>query len=163
MENYSSDSSDSDYNSEKVLDFSFMSLEPEEIDHNLDVLLEDSKKPDDTEVLLLHHNHLRSFPENIIKFLNLRVLDISNNGLTCLPDIFEHCHLTNLIVRNNNLNDESLPKSFSLNPLLKEMNLSGNQLTTFPVQVFNFVNLKYLYLGGNNITSISKNVWKLTQ
>lgn len=165
MENYtSSESSDSDSdNSNKVLDFAYMSLEPEVVDHNLDVLLESSKKPDEVEKLLLHHNNLWSFPENIVKFTGLAVLDISNNDLENLPDVFEHLHLTHLIARNNCLGDTSLPKSFTVNATLKEINLSGNRLRHFPEQVFSFVNLKYLYLGGNEICSISKNVWKLNQ
>lgn len=165
MESYdtSSDSSDSDSNSDKVLDFSCMFLEPEVVDHNLDVLLESSKKTEQIEKLMLHHNLLRSFPENVVKFTGLCVLDVSNNGLKNLPDVFEHLRLTHLIARNNCLGNGGLPKAFSVNATLKEINLSGNRLTQFPEQVFAFVNLKYLYLGGNQICSISKNVWKLKQ
>lgn len=163
MESYTSDSSDSDSSSEKVLDFSFMSLEPEVVDHNLNVLLDGGNKPTVIESFILHHNRLCVVPENLIKFSNLKMLDISNNNLKSLPDIFEHCPLTHLLAKNNQLTDSSLPKSFSSSPLLKELNLSGNQLTEFPEQLIVFNNLKYLYLGGNQITSISKNIWKLTQ
>lgn len=164
MESYTSDSSDSDANnSDKVLDFSYMLLEPEVVDHNLDVLLENSTKPEEVEKLILHHNNLKTFPENIVKFVGLTVLDISNNGLKNLPDVFEHIRLTHLIVRNNCLDNSSLPKTFTANGTLKEINLSGNRLTEFPEQIFAFVNLKYLYLGGNQIGSISRNIWRLKQ
>lgn len=163
MENYTSDSSDSDSSGDKVLDFSFMSLDPDIIDHNLNILLQDGNKPSTIENLILHHNRLCVFPENLIKFSNLKILDISSNNLTSLPDIFEHCALTHLIVKNNLLTNGSLPKSFTCSNVLKELNLSGNLLNEFPEQVFAFSSLKYLYLGGNRITSISKNVWKLTQ
>lgn len=162
MESYTSDSSDSDSNnSDKLLDFSYMFLEQEVLDHNLDVLLENCKKPEEVEKLFLHHNNLVYFPENVVKFTGLCVLDISNNGLKNLPDIFEHVHLTHLIARNNCLDDRSLPKSFTVNATLKEINLSGNRLTQFPQQLFSFVNLKYLYLGGNHISMIPRNIWKL--
>lgn len=164
MESYTSDSSDSDSNSsDKVLDFSCMFLEPEVVNHNLDVLLENSKKPEEVDKLILHHNNLSSFPENIVKFTGLCALDISNNGLKDLPDVFEHLRLTHLIARNNSLDNSSLPKSFTTNGTLKEINLSGNRLTHFPEQLFSFVNLRYLYLGGNQIGCISKNIWKFNQ
>lgn len=162
MESYTSDSSDSDSSSEKVLDFSFLSLEPEVIDHNLIVLLE-ADKPTAVESLILHHNRLCSVPENLIKFSNLKILDISSNNLKCLPDILQYCPLTHLIAKNNALTDNSLPKTFSSSSTLKELNLSGNQLTEFPEQILVFNSLKYLYLGGNQIVSISKNIWKLTK
>lgn len=163
MEIYTSDSSDSDSNPNRSLDFSYMLLEPEEVNHNIEVLIEKSNKPDDVEVLILHHNHLRVFPENIVKFTELRVLDISNNNLTSLPDILAHCQLSCLMAKNNNLKDGSLPKTFTVNATLKELNLSGNLLTVFPEQLLDLINLKYLYLGGNHITSISKNIWRLQQ
>lgn len=166
MENYdtSSDGSDSDGgNSDKVLDFSCMGLDADVVDHNLDVLLESAKKPEEVEKLLLHHNTLKSFPENIVKFTGLSVLDVSNNGLRNLPDVFEQLRLTHFIARNNCLDNSCLPKAFTVNATLKEINLSGNRLTHFPEQLFAFVNLKYLYLGGNQISSISRNIWKLKQ
>lgn len=138
-------------------------MEPEVVNHNLDVLLENSKKPEEVEKLILHHNTLRCFPENIFRFVGLKVLDVSNNGLKNLPDIFEHCSLTHLIARNNSLENSSLPKSFTASVTLKELNLSGNLLTHFPEQILTFINLKYLYLGGNQITSISRNIWRLSQ
>lgn len=162
MENYSSDDSDSS-SPDRVIDFSCMLLEPEVVDHNLDALLETSPKPEDVEQLLLHHNNLRSFPENIVKFGGLSVLDVSNNGLKNLPDVFERLRLTRLIARNNSLGDDSLPKAFTVSATLREVHLSGNLLTRFPEQLFAFVNLKYLYLGGNRIGSISKNVWRFNQ
>lgn len=161
MENYTSDSSDSD-STNKVIDFSYMSLETETIDHNLEVFSDDEKKPTlEVESIILRHNQLSTVPESLCKFSNLKSLDLTSTGITILPDIFEHCPLTTLIAKNNFLTNDSLPKNFTISSTLRELNLSGNQLTQFPEQVFDFTNLKYLYLGGNQITSISRNVWKL--
>lgn len=163
MENYTSDSSDSDNNG-KVLDFSFLMLDPETVDHNLEAFTEDDKKPTlEIETIILRNNQLTAFPESIVKFSNLKTLDISSNGLNVLPDVFEHCPLTTIIAKNNNLTNESLPKTFTISSTLREFNLSGNLLTTFPEQLLDFASLKYLYLGGNRISSISRNVWRLSK
>lgn len=68
-----------------------------------------------------------------------------------------------LAVKNNNLSNESLPKSFvSKSGQLRELNLSGNSLKQFPEQILELKLLKYLYLGGNQIQSIHKDIWRLT-
>lgn len=161
MENYTSDSSDGD-NPNKVLEFSHLMLDTPTLYHNLDMFASNEKKPaKEVESLILNHNQLRIVPENIGKFINLKVLDISSNGLRILPDVLMHCPLTSLIAKNNNLTNESLPKSFTVTSTLKELNLSGNSLTSFPEQIIDFHNLKYLYLGGNQITNIPKDIKKL--
>lgn len=93
----------------------------------------------------------------------MKVLDISNNGLTSLPDIFRHCQLTNLILKNNRLRSDTLPKEFTECHSLKELNLGGNNITQFPEQILSFPNLRFLYLGGNGMKNISKDVWKFKQ
>ncbi|KAJ8922795.1 hypothetical protein NQ315_007830 [Exocentrus adspersus] len=160
MDNYTSDSSDSD-GVNKVIDFAYLLLEPEAVEQNLEAYIDENKRFFEIEKIILHHNQLSAIPENLIKFSNVKVLDISNNGLTTLPDILEYCPLTTLVAKNNLLNNASLPKCFSNCTILRELNLSGNQLRQFPEQVLNFLNLKYLYLGGNGMQQISKNIWKL--
>lgn len=161
MENYTSDSSDSDTNGNKVLDFAYLLFDSKQLEENLDELSKDHNKNEDVECIILHHNQLTTFPKNLAKFTNVQVLDISNNGLTVLPDVFEFWHLTTLIAKNNCFNNKSLPKSFTISASLRELNLSGNLFEQFPEQLFDFVNLKYLYLGGNKIRTIPKNIWKL--
>lgn len=161
MDSYTSDSSDSDTNSNKVIDFAYFLLEPDTVDHNLEAYFNEGKRFYEVEKIILHHNQLSTLPTNLIKFSNTRVLDISNNGLTILPNIFEYCPLTTLVAKNNLLKNSSLPKCFTKCSTLRELNLSGNQLNQFPEQVLDFINLKYLYLGGNGMKQISKNIWKL--
>ncbi|CAK9833828.1 Leucine-rich repeat-containing protein 58 [Anthophora retusa] len=156
MENYTSDSSDSDSNT-KTLDLSYLMLDT----HVLNNHFLNAKCPEHVDTLLLHQNRLINIPESIVRFTNLNSLDISNCGLTQLPDFLGDCPLSCLVAKHNNLSNDSLPKSFENLSGLRELNLSGNRLTDFPEQVLELTDLKYLYLGGNHISEISKDVWKL--
>ncbi|XP_012256134.1 leucine-rich repeat-containing protein 58 [Athalia rosae] len=156
MENYTSDSSDSD-NTIKTLDFSYLSLDSNVVDEHLNAV----KNPDNVETILLHQNRLIYTPASVTRFTNLNVLDVSNCGLVELPDLLGDCPLTSLIAKNNSLCNESLPKSFDSFPTLRELNLSGNRLNDFPEQVLELTGLRYLYLGGNTITRITQDIWKL--
>lgn len=156
MENYTSDSSDSD-SSSKTLDLSYLMLDTQLLnDHFVN-----AKSPEHVDTLLLHQNRLTNIPQTIIRFTNLNSLDVSNCGLHRLPDFLADCPLSCLIAKHNNLTNDSLPKKLQNLPRLRELNLSGNRLTDFPEQVLDLTELKYLYLGGNQITEISKDVWKL--
>ncbi|XP_066245665.1 leucine-rich repeat-containing protein 58 [Euwallacea similis] len=163
MENYTSDSSDSE-SSNRIIDLAYLLRKPEEVERILNEhLQDDAKKRFEVEKMILHHNELNFLPSNLCRFVNIKCLDLSNNGLTTLPNLFEHCQLTNLLLKNNLLTSESLPKEFSRCPSLKELNLGGNSLNEFPEQIFSFPNLRYLYLGGNGMNNISKDIWKLKQ
>lgn len=156
MENYTSDSSDSD-SSAKTLDLSYLMLDTQLLNgHFLS-----AKCPEQVDTLLLNRNRLTSIPTSIVRFTNLNTLSISNCGLHRLPDFLGSCPLSCLIAKNNNLTNDSLPKSFENLVSLRELNLSGNRLTEFPEQILDLAELKYLYLGGNYITEVSKDVWKL--
>ncbi|XP_066583961.1 leucine-rich repeat-containing protein 58 [Prorops nasuta] len=156
MENYTSDSSDSD-TCAKTLDLSYLMLDPDVLEEQFLSV----KSPEHVDTLLLHQNRLSSVPTSIGRFTNLNNLDISNCSLSRLPDFLGDCPLVCLVAKNNNLTNDSLPKSFENLSELRELNLSGNRLTDFPEQIFDLAGLKYLYLGGNNISEIKKDVWKL--
>lgn len=161
MESYTSDSSDND-NPNKVLEFSYLLLDTPTLYHNLEEFVNNDKKPSqEVESLILKHNLLTHVPENIGKFSNLKCLDISSNNLSFLPDVLVYCPLTSLIAKNNNFTNESLPKTFTVTSTLRELNLSGNNLTNFPEQIVDFFNLKYLYLSGNRIVNIPKEIKKM--
>ncbi|XP_023158536.1 leucine-rich repeat-containing protein 58 [Ceratitis capitata] len=161
MEVYTSDSSDTDSREQKTLDYGRMNL--------TEITLEDDlhakkalKTHKDFETLLLNHNRLRLLPSALIKFTNLKVLDLSSNCLTQLPEAICNLSLVTLIAKNNNLTNKSLPKTFVMrNSVLKELNLSGNQLTHFPEQVVELKQLRYFYAGANKINAISKDIWKM--
>ncbi|XP_015187742.1 PREDICTED: leucine-rich repeat-containing protein 58 isoform X2 [Polistes dominula] len=156
MENYTSDSSDSDGNA-RTLDLSYLMLDSDVLDEHFVMM----KSPEHVDTILVHQNRINIVPPSIIRFTNLNTLDISNCGLNRIPDFLGDCPLTCLIARNNNLSNDSLPKSFDTLPDLRELNLSGNRLREFPEQILDLHELKYLYLGGNHITEINKDIWKL--
>jgi len=171
MEVYTSDSSDTDSREQKTLDFGRMSLDLVTLEDHLaspqKALL---KSSGDIETMLLNHNRLVGLPRLLMQFANLKVLDLSSNAITTLPDAVCQLPLVTLIAKNNLLTNASLPKSLlskqanangGATSTLKELNLSGNQLTHFPEQVTELRHLKYLYLGANKISSISKDIWKM--
>lgn len=167
MDRYSSESSDSDgQQKEKTLDLSYQSLSEEALNKNIEELNKNAKEhyPENINTLYLNQNLLVKLPPNISKFYNLRVIDLSNNRLKQLPEEITRFPLTTLVAKNNLLNNESLPKSFvSLNRTLQNFNLSGNNLKFFPEQIFDVRSVRYVYLGGNQIEEIPKDISRLTR
>lgn len=156
MENYTSDSSDSD-SSTKTLDLSYLMLDTQLLNDQF----VNAKSPEHVDTLLLHQNQLTKIPQTIVRFTNLNSLDISNCGLRQLPEFLGDCPLSCLVAKHNILTNASLPKNLQKLSGLRELNLSGNILDDFPQQVLELTDLKYLYLGGNLIRNISKDIWKL--
>jgi len=160
MDNYTSDSSDGDIH---TIDFQNRNLTLAKVEDALLTMFKTEQASDDIEAIILYNNQLPSLPLSLLRFSNLHTLDISNNCLTSLNiEVFMSCPLTTLIAKNNLLTNDSLPKTFlSKSGQLRELNLSGNQLTHFPAQVLGLKSIRYLYLNGNQIQSIHKDIWKL--
>lgn len=164
MECYTSDSCDSDSREQKTLDLSGQLLDTVSVSSELSGIVDEKNCSDNYEIVLLYSNRIESLPDSIHQFRNLKILDVSNNRLTSLPDVLEHCPLTSLIAKHNLLTNESLPKCFTVDRnTLREVNFSGNRLNAFPEQVLELASLRYLYIGGNNITNIPKDIWKLSR
>lgn len=164
MEVYTSDSSDSDSHDAKTLSLGRLELTTSRLEDIFKHMFGTSERTlhGDIETILLTYNMLCSVPYSISKFINLHILDLSSNNLTTLPDFLIQCPLTSLIAKNNFLTNDSLPKNFlSKVGVMRELNLSGNLLSRFPEQVLELRGLKYLYLGGNKIGNICKDIWKI--
>lgn len=159
---YTSESSDSDSREEKTVDISHRNLTTNEVEERLGQMYLKPVVLSDIENVFLHHNMLSSIPMAVIKFNNLKVLDISSNNLTVIPDVINQCPLVTLIAKNNKLTNESLPKIlFAKGKNIKEINLSGNRFEFFPEQLLELRTLRYLYLGGNQINQIPATVSKM--
>ena len=162
METYTSDSS-SDAESH-VVDYRNSNLTLSKAESEFFNLYKTDKMYDEIETIMLFNNQLSGLPLALMKFNNLHTLDISNNCLkTISMEVILHCPLKTLIAKNNQLTNASLPKSLQSSACqLRELNLSGNNLTHFPKQVLELnSSLKYLYLNGNCIQTISKEIGKL--
>ena len=70
-------------------------------------------------------------------------------------------NLTSLIAKNNRLEDEGIPKNFGICKTLREVNFSGNCLTRFPDQLLELDGLKFLYVGGNQISLVPSTIGRL--
>lgn len=97
MENYTSDSSE---NEDKVIDYAYLLLDLDTVEKKLEEYTVDAKKTFlEIEHIILHHNLLNCVPDNVKKFSNIRVLDVSNNGLEVLPDLFKYCPISTLVAK----------------------------------------------------------------
>ena len=159
-------SSDSDYSGDlECLDLSYVMLHTSTLSQHLDVVasegVEGKKKAADYECMLLNNNLLTNLPDTLASFHNLRILDVSSNNLTHLPDAVLHLNnLTSLVVKNNQISDAGVPKIGQCSSL-KEVNFSGNVLSRFPPQFLELEKLKFLYVGGNRINELPREIFKL--
>ena len=80
--------------------------------------------------LYLHHCGLKTLPDAVFRFPNLKKLEFSGNDLM------------------------ELPKAISELEKLEWLNLSGNCLKNLPVQLFELSNLKNLDLSANRLTEL---------
>lgn len=164
----SSSDSDSLSGSEKIIDLSHRALHCYTLcryfeDYHKEKA-ENNKNPEVVDTIILYQNLLTDVPLNISILCNLRVVDVSSNRLKILPEVLLSFPLTSLVAKNNLLGDESFPKSFEpVSPSLRHLNLSGNSLTKFPPQIFEAKSLLYVYLGGNRIEEIPKDVLNLSR
>ena len=181
----SSESSDSEniYPKElKSLDFSYQILDTESANfhlknsvveqhshlraitfqsHESTIDLDDSHVQNDenTERLYLQNNVLLTIPIEIMLFSKIRLLDLSNNNLSHIDDfILNISTLQNLYLKNNALQDDSLPKDMSSLTQLREINISGNSFTRLPEHFYTIKSLRYLYAGNNQINEIPQGI-----
>ena len=102
---------------------------------------------------------LTSLPESISDLENLVTLQIDKNALTSLPNgIGDLSSLQLLIASNNNL--VSVPESINNLTQVWYLDLGYNALQTLP-DISNFSSLMYLYIFGNQISSIPESICDL--
>jgi Leucine-rich repeat (LRR) protein len=110
---------------------------------------EGMKNPDAVIKLVLRKNHLKTFPNEVLKFKNLQYLDISKNKIEELPDSISllnqlqylSCSKTGLKI---------IPNTIGKLTHLKYLNLNQNDIEQLPHQIGNLENLELLDLWSNN-------------
>jgi len=113
--------------------------------------------------LHLDHNLITILSRSIGLFKNLMSLDISYNHMTFISaEITNLSSLQTLIARNNNLDSESLPKTFSMMKL-QVLNFSGNRFREVPMCFTEFSELRFLHMGGNQIEFVPPEISSLTK
>ena len=111
------------------------------------------------EVLVLNDNLLTEIPPVIWK-LQLKLLDLSGNWLTSLPDAVEQLRsLKFLLLRSNQL--VSLPDSIGQLRSLSDLDLRNNNLTRLPDSIGQMESLNDLILKSNQLTVVPESVGQL--
>uniref|UniRef100_A0A1A8G523 Leucine rich repeat and sterile alpha motif containing 1 n=1 Tax=Nothobranchius korthausae TaxID=1143690 RepID=A0A1A8G523_9TELE len=109
-------------------------------------------------VLILHTNELRVLLTkgcDISALSTLKVLDLHDNQLTCLPeDIGKVSTLQILNVEKNHL--KVLPESIGKLQLLQTLNVKGNRLSELPPSIGSLRSLRTLDVSDNKVTQLPK-------
>ncbi|XP_050525501.1 leucine-rich repeat-containing protein 58 [Daktulosphaira vitifoliae] len=142
----------------KTMDLNYLMLDSHSIQKHLEDVCVHSR-PETIDTILLNHNTIVALPQIIDRFQHLRVLDISNNRITSIPEFIVRLPLHTLIAKNNLIDDEGIPKTFESQ--LKVLNISGNRLIHFPDQILMISSLEYLYMGSNHLVEIPKDIDRL--
>ena len=100
--------------------------------------------------LCIHRRTLAEWPDEFFSFPQLRSLDLSQNGLSRLPEqLLQLKSLEELIITENKLS--AFPDFLFQLPNLKVINLRGNSIAEWPSQLNNFHQLLHLSLSQNQL------------
>ena len=169
---YSTSEYNSDYSStasglQTTIDISNLHFESQDLQSKIHLATHDDDEFEEVraaaiEKLYAQSNNLTVIPPNIATLSQLTVLDFGCNNLTFVDDlILSLKHLTKLVLKHNNIDNEGLPKDLGKMQSLRELNLSGNRLKKFPPQIIEMTNIRYLYIGGNHIQAVPNEIGRL--
>jgi leucine-rich repeat protein SHOC2 len=108
--------------------------------------------PEQVEQLVLYQRGLQEWPRELLRFTNLRSLDLSGNFLSLVPDwISELPQLEELVLSHNQL--DSFPELDRLAKPLRKIGLAHNRITTIPATLEGGLALIALDLSQNPLTN----------
>ena len=113
-------------------------------------------------VLDISHNQLTTLPDSIESLVELQELDVSHNQLSTLPDsIGNLARLKRLYVYVNQLTE--LPNSIGHLTRLQSLNVPHNELTALPDSIGNLVRLKRLDAAFNRLKALPDSMGNLVE
>lgn len=113
--------------------------------------------------LTLAHNKLTEIPSSITSLVNLEFLNVFNNDLVDVPELWKLKKLRILNLGMNQLNTFKVPTGSNLFPMLEILDLSYNNLTdeTFTEGFFLIESLRALYLSDNELEYLPPQIRQL--
>uniref|UniRef100_A0A0K8TLW7 Putative leucine-rich repeat lrr protein n=1 Tax=Tabanus bromius TaxID=304241 RepID=A0A0K8TLW7_TABBR len=116
--------------------------------------------PNVLKTLDISGNRFTEIPKDIAKFTLIKHLNVSENRLTCLPDVLgDLVKMEVLLAMNNSIT--KVPRELGKLKNLKQVNLSCNQIDEFPVMLCGLNHLDVLDLSKNKITAVPAEVKNL--
>jgi Leucine-rich repeat (LRR) protein len=110
-------------------------------------------KPDSVKSLVLKAKNLSTLPQDVVKFVNLATVDLTENYFTEIPEIlFGLPKLTAVDMTSNRL--KSIPKTISKASKLARLILKYNEIDTVPAEITMCANLTQLDLTANPVASM---------
>lgn len=114
--------------------------------------------------LKVNCNNIRALDASVTAFVNLTVLDVSNNRIAYISDDFlQLTRLEVFIAKNNLMESSSLPKDFGQMSSLRTVNFGGNCFQDFPVQLTELRNVTKLFIGGNQIKHLPVEIGSMSR
>jgi len=118
------------------------------------------RNPQETHLLHLQKSGITEFPKEILELEDLKVLDLSHNELTSLPQGLEKLQNLEVLYLEDNQFVE-FPLVVTKLPSLKSLSLSGNYLTRVSEEIENLQNLKILKLERNKLKELPAEIINL--
>ncbi|XP_077869914.1 uncharacterized protein LOC144362659, partial [Saccoglossus kowalevskii] len=129
---------------------------------NISIVLIDTATYVETELDLSYGKHKSIDLSRLGLYKHLRILNLSGNGLTIVPQEIGECHeLQKLNLSFNKF--AKIPDSLCALEQLTELYMESNALTAIPDEISKLKNLKILNLNNNNIAKIPDSLGALEQ
>jgi Leucine-rich repeat (LRR) protein len=132
----------------------------QELGYPDDVVIQDINNRPYMEILCLNDRRIRHFPEWVLEYKELIILNLVNNGmLNIKPEINQLFNLCIINISNNNI--DKLPPEICTLINLKQFNASNNNLLGLPSKFGKLVNLEKLELRHNMIKKLPVSISNL--